>query len=339
MQPESLMDHPFKWQTMGDIQGDPELLELANQQKLNVGKFRADSTSQKYTSSWKRFEKWCSHKNFDPYMISPFVISLYLQDILNKSKTECPVLNMASAIAYYRKLVNNEELGKSIEFVYMRETARRTHEKRGVTKKKALSDTILQQLADKFSDCDNPGCEQDFCMIIVGIEAYGRFSDITSYIEYENLTFEKECLVMQFFKRKQDQTGKKWGPITLECDDDDDYCAYKVLMRFVTKYGISSGPLFRKLRGDGKGFVFNDRMGYSRFLERMRLRLRDIGLTEAESKLYATQSLRRSGATFDSAKGLSDEQRRLKGQWASKKVSDSYVDTPLALKMSKRFKK
>ena len=71
----------------------------------------------------------------------------------------------------------------------------------------------------------------------------------------------------------------------------------------------------------------------------MRLRLRDIGLTEAESKLYATQSLRRSGATFDSAKGLSDEQRRLKGQWASKKVSGSYVDTPLALKMSKRFKK
>ena len=188
---------------------------------------------------------------------------------------------MASAIAYYRKLVNNEELGKSIEFVYMRETARRTHEKRGVTKKKALSDTILQQLADKFSDCDNPGCEQDFCMIIVGIEAYGRFSDITSYIEYENLTFEKECLVVQFFKRKQDQTGKKWGPITLECDDDDDYCAYKVLMRFVTKYGISSGPLFRKLRGDGKGFVFNDCMGYNRFLERMRLRLRDIGLTEA----------------------------------------------------------
>ena len=176
-------------------------------------------------------------------------------------------------------------------------------------------------------------------MIIVGIEAHGRFSDITSCIEHGNLSFEKECVVMQFFKRKQDQTGKKWGPITLECDENNDHCAYKVLMRFLTKYEISSGPLFRKVRGDGKGFVLNDRMGYTRFLERMRNRLQDIGLTETESKLYATQSLRRSGATFDAAKGMNNEQRKIKGQWTSGKVSESYVDKPLALKMSKKFKK
>ena len=175
MQPESLMNHPFKWQNMSDIQDGPESLELAKQQKSNVEKFRADSTSQSHAARWRRFEKWCSHKNFDAYTVSPFVISLYLQDVLNKSKTECPVLNMATAIAYYRKLVNNEELGKSIEFIYMREIARRTHEQRGITKKKALSDTVLQQLTDKFSDCGNPGCEQDFCMITVGIEACGRF--------------------------------------------------------------------------------------------------------------------------------------------------------------------
>ena len=46
--------------------------------------------------------------------------SLHLQSILNESNTECPVLNMSAAIAYYRKMVNNEELGKSIEFMYMR---------------------------------------------------------------------------------------------------------------------------------------------------------------------------------------------------------------------------
>ena len=339
MQPDSLMNRPFKWQNMSDIQDDPELLALAIQQKSNVGKFRADSTSQSYTSSWKRFERWCNQKKFDPYTVSPFIISLYLQSILNESNTECPVLNMSAAIAYYRKMVSNEELGKSIEFIYMRETARRTHEKRGITKKRALSDTMLQQLAIKFSSCGNPGYEQDFCMIIVGVGAYGRFSDITTYIEYENLTFEKECVIMQFFKRKQDQSGKKWGPITLECDDDDDDCAYKVLLRFLTKYGISSGPLFRKIRGDGKGFVSNDRMGYSRFLERMRERLRDIGLTEDESKMYATQSLRRSGATIDAAKALSHEHRKFKGQWASAKVVESYVDKPLALEMSKKWKR
>jgi len=47
---------------------------------------------------------------------------------------------------------------------------------------------------------------------------------------------------MQFFKRKQDQSGKKWGPITLECDDDNDDCACKVLLRFLTKHETSSDP-------------------------------------------------------------------------------------------------
>ena len=80
-------------------------------------------------------------------------------------------------------------------------------------------------------------------------------------------------------------------------------------------------------------------MTYSRFLERMRERLRDIGLTESESKMYATQSLRRSGATLDAAKGLNNGQRKLKGQWASAKVSESYVDKSLALEMSKKWKR
>jgi hypothetical protein len=72
---------------------------------------------------------------------------------------------------------------------------------------------------------------------------------------------------------------------------------------------------------------------------RMRERLRDIGLTESESKMYATQSLRRSGATLDAAKGLNNEKRKLKGQWASAKVSESYVDKSLALEMSKKWKR
>ena len=72
---------------------------------------------------------------------------------------------------------------------------------------------------------------------------------------------------------------------------------------------------------------------------RMRERLRDIGLTESESKMYATQSLRRSGATLDAAKGVNNEQRKLKGQWASAKVSESHVDKSLALEMSKKWKR
>ena len=67
--------------------------------------------------------------------------------------------------------------------------------------------------------------------------------------------------------------------------------------------------------------------------------MRDIGLTEDESKKYATQSLRRSGTTIDAAKGLNNEQRKFKGQWTSAKVAESYVDKPLALEMSKKWKR
>ena len=66
------------------------------------------------------------------------MVSLYLMEILGASQSPSPVLNMAAAIVFFRKAMNGEEMGLSVEVHIMREIARRSFGDRQIKRAKVI---------------------------------------------------------------------------------------------------------------------------------------------------------------------------------------------------------
>jgi integrase len=317
-----------------EIGGKRKLKELFESRLRRLPDYRASSSVYQYTTAWKRFATWCGNEevDVDPWDCSPFLVSLYLTEILENSESPSPVLNMAAAIVFMRKLVRGEELGLEADIGIMREVARRSFGEREVKRAKVISEEILLRLVARFGDASKVELQyyQDLAMILVGIEAYGRFSCIMERLKVERIDLSNaDFITCKFDKRKNDQYGK-FEPLAIE-DTKNALACVPHVRNFIGITGSTKGPLFRGV--DKVGKLTNTTMKYKQYLDRLRERLVEVGVSAEDSMLYATHSMRRTGNTTDLSYGVEKNVRQKKGAWKSMKSMKAYDDEVAACEM------
>jgi hypothetical protein len=187
-------------------------------------RYREISTGENYASSWKRFEKWCAKEDVgvSPWECSAHLISLFLMELLETANTPSLVHNVSAAIVFVRNAVLGDELGLQKEIHMMREINRRSFGERAVKRANVISLGLQQKMVNAFSGQVPLTVFQDLCVILMGIDTYGRYSDVCQRVcigkdEHGNggVSFSPLLMECKFVKRKNDTYGK-FEPLIIE---------------------------------------------------------------------------------------------------------------------------
>ena len=125
-------------------------------------------------------------------------------------------------IVFIRNAVLGDELGLQKEIHMMREINRRSFGQRAVKRAKVISLGLQEKMVDAFSGQVPLTIFQDLCMILMGIDTYGRYSDVCQRVcigkdEHGNggVSFSPLLMECKFVKRKNDTYGK-FEPLIIE---------------------------------------------------------------------------------------------------------------------------
>lgn len=310
----------------------PELRRLLEKQQSLLPNIRSDGTNYQYVCAWERFEKWCEREDVrvDAYLCDAGIVALYLTAVLEEAKSPAPVKNALAAILFFRKLVCQEELTHELPIVMMRELNNRQFGERDVKHAKVITESLLRRLHAEFAGCINDRLDlyQDLVVILFGVDAYGRFSDIAHRLSVTDLIFScSAVLECKFEKRKNDQYGKFAPLIVTRRGDKLSSVQHVEALLVVT--GRKEGPLFRQVKENKKTkevTFMPQPMSYAQMLARMRQRLQDVGLSKEEAAEYGTHSMRRSGNNIDASHDVPRKARKVQGQWGSERSMVPYED-------------
>lgn len=170
-----------------EITHSSHLKLLAEKQMDVLPRYREISTGENYASSWKRFQKWCEREDvdMDPWGCPAYVMSLFLVGLLETAKTPSPVHNVGSAVVFVRNAVLGDELGLQKGIHMVGEINRRSFGDRAIKGAKVLGLKLQEKMVQSFGQGVPPTILQDLCVVLMGIDTYGRFSDVCQRLGIE----------------------------------------------------------------------------------------------------------------------------------------------------------
>jgi hypothetical protein len=139
-------------------------------------------------------------------------------------------------------------------------------------------------------------------MVLVGMDAYGRFSDVYTRLSVgvintgeEGVDITPTMMQCKFSKRKNDRYGS-FEPLIIERRKD---CTSSVawVEKFLAEAGRTTGPLFcevvepSKKNGLSSPGFGSKPMPYMQSLARLRKRLQEVGVSKEDALLYSTHSM------------------------------------------------
>lgn len=236
---------------------------LSRRAKRRMEKIKADNTLRAYGADWNDFAKWCRFNKETALPAEPETIVNYINDLADYDVKANTISRRITAIsenhiaAGYAGIKNPAKNG----LVQVAMTAIR-REKGTFQKGKT---PILMETLYIFADCfpeNDLVALRDKALIFLGFAGAFRRSELVG-IQYEDLTFSPQGLVIFVPKSKADQLGRG-STIAIPYAPDKKICAVHALKEWLAAAQIKSGPIFRSFTSNHKlrknGGALSDRV-------------------------------------------------------------------------------
>lgn len=197
-----------------------------------------------------------------------------------------------------------------------------------------LREAIVQARKDK----NHLNGWRDVCIMLIMYTAFLRQSEVVA-LKVEDIKFTEETVngvkrrgvSIHVRKAKNDQERKGSDRPVPEFDGDPFLCPYKSLRKYLTLRDQRNPMLFYNPRVPLKwgARAVGPALASTTPTHILRHRLQQAGVPELEMKKYASNSLRKGGATNAFSAGVSKLTIKRHGAWRSDAV-DSYITVPVA---------
>ena len=295
-------------------------------------KSRADSTTAKYSATFKRFEKFCIENSYKHSPANPIHVAVYLTNLLDKKVSYGVISSVVYAIKWIHSINNFTDPTENGFVKNLLETAKRLRSQ-PVRRKDTISTEHLISLCDKYTSSDDLIDIRDLTMILLGFAGFLRFDEINNLM-FKDIHFEEEHIEINIRKSKTDQFRS--GNKVFIAKGATSACAYTMLRRYVTKCGketMSDSYLFKPLfKSKGKCNLIhkNKKLSYTRTRECI---LNKLKMVAPELNL-GTHSLRASGITTVANKDSVNERCLMRhGRWKTETSKNMYVEDSIAKKL------
>lgn len=208
-----------------------------------------ENTRRAYRADWEGFTAWCRDHDTQSMPASSEAVILFLTSLapshrISTLKRKAAAISSAHQLAGHPSPVKNAGVRLCLRGIARNQAAA------GKTEHRA--DPLLLEDVLSMIRCtdDSPGGLRDAALLLVGFAGGFRRSELVA-LRYEDLTWTKEGLIIHVRFSKTDQSGKGMEK-AIPFGQIDHRCPVRRLQRWIDAAGITSGPLFRRIRKGGE---------------------------------------------------------------------------------------
>ncbi|XP_072169816.1 integrase/recombinase xerD homolog [Diadema setosum] len=296
---------------------------------------RSDGTSNKYYSSFRKWEAFITAEGGRAIPAEPIHVALYLTSLIDAGKSPSVVQSAMYAIKgpkWAHGMRGLEDPTTNNFVLNLIEAAKRKNYKR-VSKKDILSNEQLVRLCDNHSDTHDILVLRDLAFIVLCFSGFFRFDEARS-LKCNDITFHDNYMSVYVSKSKTDQFRK--GDEVVISKGLTNACPMRILKRYMecAKIDPKSGHFLFKPAYANKGKVSlihkNKSMSYTRTHETVVARLKEVG----EGLNLGLHSLRASGATAAARAKVKGRIWKRHGRWKGDRAKDGYIEDSLEERLS-----
>ena len=309
-----------------------ELHPLTERLKKTVLAGRAHSTVISYLRSMHKWKSFATRYNFCYFPAEPTAVALYLQHIIETTKSYHAVDAAYYAISWAQPLTSLASCSENAIVKSVREGAKRLLGTAQINRKEPLTLDQLNLLIRK-ADLTNGLALRNVCMNSLAFAGLLRFDDLIR-IRRSDLVFHSDHLEISIAKSKNDQLRK--GNVVLISDSPSDTSPVQLIKLYLSRLQIPDDCnkfIFRPLvksKSSHSLIAIDRHISYSTFREHLKFDL--FGIADDPSK-FGSHSLRSGGATRAANAGIEERLIQRHGRWRSVSSKNMYMDDALSKKL------
>jgi integrase len=275
---------------------------------------RAPSTERAYAADWRYFSAFVSRVCREPLPADPETVALYVADLRRSGRRPSTIARKLSAIAVYHRSTGHPS---PCEHDVVKAVVRGTRRALGVAQRQSTALTLdgLTRALELIPN--NPRGLRDRALLLVGWAAALRRSELVA-INVEDLRFEEEGLIIHIRRSKTDQESAG-DHVAIVMGFEAKTCPVTSLRSWLGMSGITSGPVFRRVRRGG-ALGAKALTGYAVALIAA-TRAADAGLKGD----FAGHSLRSGFATAAARAGSTERAIMRHGRWRDSASARRYI--------------
>ena len=216
--------------------------KLTDKSKARMRHSRASNTLKAYHADWKDFTDWCGWKSVRSLPAEPETITNYINDLADDAKANT-VARRVTAISENHIAAGFIGDRNPAKASMVRDALSAIRREKGTFQqgKAPILLETLYQIALCFGD--DIQSLRDRAVIMLGFAGAFRRSELAR-IQYDELTFTKQGMIVFVPRAKGDQLGKG-SEIAIPYAPDNAVCAVSATKNWLDASGITAGPIFR----------------------------------------------------------------------------------------------
>lgn len=215
---------------------------LSNKSKKRMQNVLADNTLSAYESDWRDFYQWCTYHKVNALGATEETIVNYINDLADHAKSNT-VSRRLTAISENHKAAGYID-DNPVKSNLVKNALQAIKREKGTMqqgKAPILVEDIIE-LSTLFDTKNIVHC-RDKALILLGFSGAFRRSELVS-IQYEDLTFTRDGLIILLKNSKADQLGEG-EYLAIPYAVNENTCAVIALQKWLNQSGIQHGPIFR----------------------------------------------------------------------------------------------
>lgn len=307
---------------------DPQLRNLADALPNTILQSRANSTSKKYLSAFRRWKAWAMEHSMVVFPAQVHQVALYLQYVGETTRSKSAVEEAFNALSWIHALAG---LDSPMCNPFLRSTLeglQRTLAK-PVIKKKPVSVNMLEAIVQDARDSESLSDIRLATACLLSYAGFLRFNELVR-LRPVDIIIEEGMMSIHIVQSKTDQLRK--GDEIVVARTKSATCPVAMLEYYLKRTGMSLDDqrfLFRPIQRTSKGETLRSTgcISYSCLRDLFKRKLRDLGFQPEEFGLHG---LRAGGATAAANANVPDRLFKRHGRWRSENAKDGYIEDDVA---------
>ena len=254
-----------------EIERLPEgLKELTEKIPELLQNSKAESTNNKYSRSFKKWQKWANDNSISNKLpIKPLHVCIYISFLMQNNGTLGSINDTFYGIRWAHNLMGEVSPTESLMVKLVLEGAKRTLSK-PVNKKEVITKEDLNALYDKHFDENNVYNQRFICMVLLSYSGFLRSSEVLNLVRTD-IRIEVTHMSLSIKKSKTDiyrdgasviiaRSSTKLCPVT----------NLELYLKLTSIHSVSGDFIFRNMNKTKEGYILRQckkSMSYTRFRE------------------------------------------------------------------------
>lgn len=293
---------------------------------------KADKTTEKYNSCFKKFKTFCAERGYQCLPANPIHVTVFLSCLLDQNVSYSVISSVFYAIKWVHSINNYVDPTENGFVKGLLDTAKRIRSQ-PVKRKDVVNTEMLITLCDQYIGSTRLGDIRDLAMIMLGYSGFLRFDEISN-LHSDDIQFEEDHLILTIRKSETDQF--RAGNKVYIIKGSTSACAYSMLKRYIELSGsvLRSNTFLFKPIFNSKGIqklIHKDKpLSYTRTRECIVSKLKSV----APDLNLGIHSLRAGGATTVANTDKINERCLMRhARWKSQDSKNMYIDDSISKKL------